>query len=239
MSTMYGANDQFLTEFAKIQGKGNGALAEWANSKHLDIIQASGDVTREEAITFFLGMSNNPVREIRNKHNLEYIRVSDKINYNVYFMFREQFEGVYDWAKEKLNPNAKKHAGHELGPREFTLTYSPDWFDDDRAAFLMKLAIEKLCGYYEEDIVYLRAVGERTKAGRVHVHCMYELKGGLKMTDKNMKRAYKNWNGKVHHHKTIQSIANFKGYIDKEIEHAWFKHTVDNRPPAQGGRVLF
>lgn len=122
-----------------------------------------------------------------------------------------------------------KHAGYELGPREFTLTYSPDWFEDDRAQFLMIQAIERLCSYYKDEIVYLRAVGERTKANRVHIHTYYELKGGLKITDKNMKRAYAKWNSKHHHHKVVKKVSDFLGYIDKEIKTAWYEKMVDNR----------
>ena len=116
-----------------------------------------------------------------------------------------------------------KHAGYELGPREFTLTYSPDWFDDNKAMFFMEQAITRLCAYYENELIELRAVGERTKKGNAHIHCYYELKGGLKITDKNMKRAYSKWDSKHHHHKLVRKSSDFIGYMDKDIDTSWFK----------------
>ena len=79
----------------------------------------------------------------------------------------------------------------ELGPREFTLTYSPAWYNDDASAQdAMRVAIDKLTRYYKSAINEFRAVGEYTKAGRSHVHCYYLLDKGLKITDKNFKRAW-------------------------------------------------
>jgi len=126
----------------------------------------------------------------------------------------------------RLLASQKKHAGYELGPREFTLTYSPDWFEDSKAMFFMDQAIHRLCNYYADEIVELRAVGERTKKGNAHVHCYYELKGGLKMTDKNMKRAYFKWNAKHHHHQIVRKTSDFKGYIEKDISNAWFQKII-------------
>lgn len=147
---------------------------------------------------------------------------------------------IHDLKMKLAAKESKKqtHAGYELGPREFTLTYSPDWFDDEKAQFFMKQAIERLCSYYSSDILYLRAVGEKTKAGRVHIHVYYELEKGLKITDKNLKRAYSKWDSKHHHHKLVKNTANFLGYIDKDSSNAWYLKVVDNRS-TQVGRVIF
>lgn len=124
----------------------------------------------------------------------------------------------------------KKHASHELGAREFTLTYSPKWINDDEARCEMKKAIEKLLKYYQDDIVQLRAVGEVGSNGLSHVHCFYKLAGGLKITDKNFKRAWKYWDTKIKqgpsghqggHHATVRHESDFAGYIEKDVETAW------------------
>jgi Geminivirus Rep catalytic domain. len=135
-------------------------------------------------------------------------------------------EAVCRYYDDLRNQRSKAHAGYELGPREFTLTYSPDWFDDNKAMFFMEQAIHRLCNYYSAEIVELRAVGERTKKGNAHIHCYYELKGGLKITDKNMKRAYFKWNAKHHHHQVVRKTSDFKGYIEKEVSTAWFKKII-------------
>lgn len=134
----------------------------------------------------------------------------------------------------------KKHASHELGPREFTFTYSPSWFSDEEARKLMRKAIDKLCGYYKDEFISLRAVGEVGQNGLSHVHCMYELKGGCKITDKNFKRAYPPWDTKVRlsatghkggHHATVRSISDFSGYIDKEADAAWLDVKINSTDP--------
>ena len=135
----------------------------------------------------------------------------------------DQYEVLAFWDEYRHRIRQQKsHAGYELGPREFTLTYSPDWFDDEKAMFFMTQAIDRLCGYYRNEIIELRAVGERTKAGRAHIHVYYELKGGLKITDKNLKRAYFKWDSKHHHHKVVRKTSNFLGYIDKDKD-AWLQ----------------
>lgn len=121
-----------------------------------------------------------------------------------------------------------------LGPREFTLTYSPQWgWDDTEARTHMSRAIERLCRYYATQIVELRAVGEICKDGKSHVHCFYRLHEGLKITDKNFTRAYPKWNTKVKlgktghqggHHATVKDEASFKGYLEKEIETSWLDY---------------
>lgn len=133
---------------------------------------------------------------------------------------------------------AKKHAGHFLGAREFTLTYSPKWFTDDEARSKMRLAIERLTSYHKTEIVELRAVGEVGKEGNSHIHCYYLLDGGKKIPEKHFKRAYPPWDSKVvlsrtghkgGHHAEVKSEADFKSYIDKEVEDAWFQLHIDNR----------
>jgi len=126
---------------------------------------------------------------------------------------------------------------YELGAREFTFTYSPKWFDDAEARFRMSTAIQRLCGYYKDEIIQLRAVGEVGSAGLSHIHCFYKLKNGKKMTDKNFTRAYKMWNTKKRtgpsghqggHHAFVKCESDFSGYIDKDIENAWYEVTIDN-----------
>lgn len=135
----------------------------------------------------------------------------------------------YMLKQQRANAN-KSHAGHELGAREFTLTYSPKWFDDSKARELMRKAIDKLLRYYSNEIVELRAIGEVGSNGLSHVHCFYSLKGGLKITDKNFKRAYEYWNPKIKqgytghqggHHATVRNQADFRGYIEKDVDTAW------------------
>lgn len=126
----------------------------------------------------------------------------------------------------------RKHAGHELGAREFTLTYSPKWFDDATARTLMIRAIERLSRYYRNQIEEFECVGETGKNGASHIHGYYLLKGGKKMTDKNFKRAWERWNphkkqGAGHeggHHALVQNESDFKGYIDKE-KNPWYRYT--------------
>lgn len=140
-------------------------------------------------------------------------------------------------AKELTRVVPKTHAGHELGAREFTLTYSPKWFDDAEARVLMMKAIDKLCKYYADDIVELRAIGEVGSNGLSHIHCFYKLKGGRKITDKNFKRAWTHWNPKKKighgfeggHHQTVKEESDFRGYIDKHVDTAWFEKNVANK----------
>jgi len=128
----------------------------------------------------------------------------------------------------------KKHAGHMLGAREFTLTYSPKWMDDEEARNQMKRSMNKLYKYYEGTILKLRAVGEVGSNGLSHIHCFYELEGGIKITDKNFKRAWKYWNpakklGKGFeggHHATVKERSDFLGYIEKDVDTAWYDVTL-------------
>lgn len=124
----------------------------------------------------------------------------------------------------------KQRNRHPLGAREFTLTYGRGWFaSDDEARIEMKKAVDKLIKYYGSSITRLRAVGETGSKGQSHVHCFYKLQGGLKMTDKNFKRAWPRWNPSVKHgdgfegghHAEVKNEADFLGYIDKDINTAW------------------
>jgi hypothetical protein len=136
--------------------------------------------------------------------------------------------------QQKLERHTKTR--YELGAREFTLTYSPKWCTDEEAKEGMITAINRLCGYYADEIVKLRAVGEVGSNGLSHIHCYYKLQKGLKITDKNFKRAWKHWNPKKKlgwgfeggHHASVKNEADFLGYIDKEVDHAWFEKNVAN-----------
>lgn len=161
-----------------------------------------------------------------------YFELLDKIDlHSVNDKVNARFETLKSLKKTKC-----KHAFHELGPREFTLTYSPKWFDDDKARLHMKTAIDRLIKYNGHVIKQFRAVGEF--ASQSHVHCFYELEGGLKIPDKHFKRAYPWWDTKVKtsrtghqggHHALVQDVGNFKSYIEKDIDDAWLdiSHTED------------
>lgn len=135
---------------------------------------------------------------------------------------------------ELAKPRVRKHAGHLLGAREFTLTYSPQWgISDEQACELMVQAIKRLIKYYKNEIDEFVCVGERTKSGNAHIHCYYLLHGGKKISDKNFARAYKYWDPKKilgrrghqgGHHELVQNECDFKGYIDK-CPDAWYKYS--------------
>lgn len=134
---------------------------------------------------------------------------------------------------EKVKSSRTKHATHDLGAREFTLTYSPTWFSDEEARRQMRRAIERICKYYKDGdqrIIQLRAIGEVGSNGLSHVHCFYKLLGGVKITDKNFKRAYPPWDPKIKqgpsghkggHHANVKHDADFLGYIEKQADTAW------------------
>lgn len=125
----------------------------------------------------------------------------------------------------------------ELGPREFTLTYSKSWFENDAdAQHAMEVAIDRLTRYYKDEIIEFHAVGEYTKAGCSHVHGYYLLDGGRKITDKNFKRSWKYWNPRKKlgkgfeggHHETVKRISDFAGYTEKHLEEAWLDIHITN-----------
>lgn len=142
--------------------------------------------------------------------------------------YRYDFSFLWDG---RLNKSIEtKHASHLLGSREFTLTYSPKWFGDEEARRIFHLAIQRLVKYYEHEIIEMRAIGEVGSNGLSHVHCFYKLEGGLKMTDKNFRRAYPKWDTSVKqghtghqggHHANVRTESDFKGYIEKDIDSAW------------------
>lgn len=145
---------------------------------------------------------------------------------------------IWSWLHKSKIPAyqkaTKKTTRYELGAREFTLTYSPKWFGDDEARLEMVRAIHKLIKYYRDEIIDFRAVGEVGTNGLSHVHCFYKLQGGLKITDKNFKRAWKYWNPKKPlqrgfeggHHASVRNESDFLGYIDKDIETAWLDKNI-------------
>lgn len=156
-----------------------------------------------------------------------------------------KWEDYYEHRRARVPVmTVRKHAGHELGAREFTLTYSNKWFDDGTARTLMIRAIQRLARYYNSQIEEFIAVGETGTRGQSHIHAYYLLKGGKKMTDKNFKRAWEHWNPKRKlgagfeggHHALVQDEADFKGYIDKE-KNLWFEYNhknVEDEPEEQG-----
>lgn len=143
----------------------------------------------------------------------------------------------------KLKKQKQQHAGYDLGAREFTLTYSPKWFSDDEARRQMSKAIQKLIQYYkngDQKIINFRAIGEVGSNGLSHVHCFYQLLGGVKITDKNFKRAYPPWDTKTitgpsghkgGHHATVRHHSDFLGYIEKEVSSAWLDVSYPTADP--------
>lgn len=164
--------------------------------------------------------------------------VLDKIPEEVLNSYYERVNTEFIIKMNQLHASKKKHASYELGAREFTLTYSPKWFSDEEARKQMTKAIEKLCKYYKDGdqrILRLRAVGEVGTNGLSHVHCFYQLIGGVKITDKNFKRAYPPWDTKIKqgptghkggHHANVRHHADFLGYIEKEVSGAWLDINV-------------
>lgn len=128
--------------------------------------------------------------------------------------------------QKQQEAKSKKHQSYDLGPREFTFTYSPKWMTDEEAQEQMTKAIRNLIKIYRDEIIELKAVGEYDKSGKSHLHCYYHLQGGLKITDKNFKRQWKYWDPKKPqgkgfqggHHETVKSISDFKGYIEEDIQ---------------------
>lgn len=155
--------------------------------------------------------------------------------FNKYVDIESSYNRINMRVEEMKRNETKKHANHELGAREFTLTYSPKWFDDETARAKMRTAIERLTKYYKDEIVQLRAIGEVGTNGLSHVHCFYKLVGGLKITDKNFKRAWSVWNPKKSlgksgheggHHANVRTESDFLGYIEKDIEDAWLEVNI-------------
>jgi len=150
---------------------------------------------------------------------------------------RDRIDKAYAHIRtHQLEPKVYRHAGHELGARIFTLTYSPKWFDDATARNKMTTAIGRLLQYYKNEIVEFKAVGETGKNGLSHIHGYYLLAGGKKMTDKNFRRAWEHWNpakptGKDSfeggHHANVKSESDYVGYIAKE-NNPWYEYNQNN-----------
>ena len=209
----------------EIEGKGKGAWHPYM--RYLSESEFHEVITYEFGRYRWESVSEQMIRDER------HFALLDKVDFDAVSRYYELL---------RIQQSKLKHAGYDLGPREFTLTYSPDWFDDNKAMFFMEQAITRLCNYYSTEIIQLRAVGERTKNGKAHVHCYYELKGGLKMTDKNLKRAYHKWNAKHHHHKVVRKASDFLGYIEKDLSTSWFvkiispHESINNNAKSTSGR---
>lgn len=142
---------------------------------------------------------------------------------------------------KKSNPT---HAGHELGARSFSFTYSPKWGLDDKSARVkMELAIDRLLAYYKNELVEFYAVGEVGKNGMSHIHGYYELLGGRKITDKNFKRAWSYWDPKTKvgdgfkggYHKLCERKSDYVGYMNEDL--LWLKKCVVNKQNANEKEV--
>lgn len=148
---------------------------------------------------------------------------------------------IYDIRQQRAEHLANSQAlQQQLGPREFTLTYGDHFADEEEAKRVMTRAVDRLTRYYKDELIEFHAVGEYTKAGRPHVHGWYHLEGGLKITDKNFRRAYPPWNpkkklGRGHeggHHATIERVSDFYGYTEKHLEEAWLNINITNNADA-------
>lgn len=169
---------------------------------------------------------------------LSWSSTMDKIPEEVLYSYQQRAIDEYKIKMNRLVAAKNKHVNYELGAREFTFTYSPKWFSDEEARKQMERGINRLIKYYKDGdqrIVKLRAVGEVGTNGLSHVHCFYQLLGGLKITDKNFKRAYSPWDTKLKqgpsghkggHHANVRHHADFLGYIEKQVTGAWLDVTI-------------
>lgn len=145
-------------------------------------------------------------------------------------------EGYLAWRQKQVKLDKAGNNGSQLGPREFTFTYGEHFDDPEEAKRVMSQAIDRLTRYYKDEIIEFHAVGEYTQAGRPHIHGWYHLENGLKITDKNFKRAYPPWNPKRKlgrgfeggHHATIERVSDFHGYSEKHLEEAWLVKDITN-----------
>lgn len=169
-------------------------------------------------------------------------------------VLQNKYDEFYRHLRAQRAParRSRKHAGHTLGARIFTLTYSPKWCDDTTARNRMVIAIKRLLGYYKNEIVDFKAVGEVGKNGLSHIHGYYLLEGGRKITDKNFKRAWDHWNPhkKMNgtgtsfeggHHDLCTVESDYTGYIGKE-KNPWYEYTYASQnhetPSASGTSSL-
>lgn len=148
----------------------------------------------------------------------------------------EFMEGYLAWRRKQMKLDKAGNNGSQLGPREFTFTYGEHFADPEEAKRVMAQAIDRLTRYYKDEIIEFHAVGEYTQAGRPHIHGWYHLENGLKITDKNFKRAYPPWNPKKKlgrgfeggHHATIERVSDFHGYTEKHLQEAWLVKDITN-----------
>lgn len=224
----------------QIEGGGKRAktLADYLSNKYpefLPYLDTNELLIFDEELTFYKFDS----RRDKAMKVLQWTEVIEKIPQDV---LQEYQDRVLDSHKIRITElrkaKAQKHRGYDLGAREFTLTYSPKWFSDEEARRQMKRAMERICKYYKDGdqrIIKLRAVGEVGTNGLSHVHCFYKLLGGVKITDKNFKRAYPPWDPKIKqgpsghkggHHASVRHESDFAGYIEKQVESAWLDISV-------------
>lgn len=190
----------------------------------------------------------------------EYRRLTAKFENNPSFRKPRTFEELWklqrkdedfrlDWdlyteLKHATREPAKAKNGRPKGSWELTLTYSPKWYQDDtEAQEAFRTAERRLLKYYADELVMYRSVGEFTRDGRSHLHILYRLGTGGKFTDKNLRRAYPHYNPKVKvgkgvqggHHAPVANLADYSGYIEKELTTAWHHHDIanadDSTPP--------
>jgi len=138
-------------------------------------------------------------------------------------------------ADQQHNKNHKAKNGRPKGTWELCFTYSPKWYQDDIEAQSALIKAEtKLLKYYKDELQLYRSVGEYTKDGRAHLHIIYRLDNGGKFTDKNLTRAYPNWNAKKlvgkgnqgGHHAPVANVADYSGYMEKDIEKSWHVYDI-------------
>lgn len=214
------------------EGKFYSQLQQFLEKKYpefLPYLDHNELVIYDEGLEFYKHESSRD----RAMKGMRFNEVVDKIPEGVLESYYTRLRDDYQIKMRALREKKKVHAGYELGAREFTLTYSPKWFSDDEARRQMRKAVEKLIKYYkdgDQKIVQLRAIGEVGSNGLSHVHCFYQLLGGVKITDKNFKRAYPPWDTKTvtsatghkgGHHATVKHYSDFLGYIEKEVSNAW------------------
>jgi len=224
----------------KLEGKFYSEFQNFLEKKYPEYVPY---LTTNELAILHEGLEFRPNETSRDRamKSIAWSDTLDKLPNGVINAYRNRVTDQYEKERlDKLRTSRevdKKMNRYDLGAREFTFTYSPKWFDDASARLSMSSAIQKLCKYYKDEILQLRAIGEVGSAGLSHIHCFYKLKGGKKISDKNFTRAYKMWDTKKKtgpsghqggHHATVKSESDFQGYIDKDIENAWFEVNIDN-----------
>jgi len=128
------------------------------------------------------------------------------------------------------------------GVMAFTLTYSPTWgWTDAQAREHMETALSRIQHYYQNELLRFVAIGEVGKNGLSHVHGMYHLRGGRRVTTKNWKRAYPKWNPKVRvgsgfqggYHAPVADPTNYIPYVEEDLRTAWVVVDTNNGSPTE------